>query len=199
MMGNIVSIEKSKEREQIKSAFNLSDEDIKKIEESRKLFSTKFGIMSRIPLICQGPNCMFASSCMYKDDEAILGKKCPVEIGILSSFFDAYIESLGIDTMNISELSLVRDLVDIEIKLMRCQEAFSASGTFEQDVKQALEDGTEVVVEKRLAIHVKYAEMLKKEKAKILEMLVATREKKMELDRSYIKKDITTILSEIKR
>lgn len=104
---------------------------------------------------------------------------CPVEIGLIIRLFDAYIKDLNVDPTNIVETSLIRDLVNIEIKLMRAAGKYAEEGDFEKDVIIGIGDDGAPLTKPELSNHVIVDEKLMNKKRDILKMMSATREEKL--------------------
>src|SRR3990167_3240916 len=112
-------------------------EVLEKSQDSSFLFSS-------LPMVCKNNFCSMKNVCyLYKEGRAPEGSRCPVEVGLIIRLFDAYMKDLNVDPTNIVETSLVRDLVNVEIKLMRAAGKYAEEGDFEKDIIVGIgDDGT---------------------------------------------------------
>jgi hypothetical protein len=160
------------------------------VKASNELFDRRFTsrFWSKIPKICSEA-CNFS-----KDGECALSKKpvgsqCPEELAFLGLLMRRYMEDLNVTTSDMASLSMIRDLCDVEIQLMRKAGIMAREDVIQEepilDGKGVPTDYTRLV-EHPIAGH---QERLWKRKGEILKQLVATREAKFKVIGDLVKDD----------
>jgi hypothetical protein len=152
------------------------------IERSQKeLFDRRFmsGLWSKIPRTCNA-SCPYSVNKTCKLSKKPYGEKCPEESAFVELLIRKYMESLNIDVSDISSVSMIRDLVDVEIQLIRKQGMLANSDLVILQTVAVDRQGNEIqqLVENPV---VATDEKLKKRKGEIMKQLVATRESKIKL------------------
>lgn len=156
----------------------FTDKQRKAIANEFRETRVKTGMLSSIPMRCEGPDCPYAQSCpLQQDDIAPIGKKCPIEQSIVNQFFHDYVEELDVDVSRMVEVSLVRDLVDQEVQHMRKTWLLSQEH-FIQEAVVGLDADGRVVTAKELHKAVEYEDKILRRKEKLRNALLATRESK---------------------
>lgn len=160
------------------------------VKASNELFDRRFTsrFWSKIPMICS-TSCNFA-----KDGECALSKKptgsqCPEELAFLSLLMRRYMEDLNVTTADMASLSMIRDLCDVEIQLMRKAGIMAREDIIQEE---PILDGKGIPTDyTRLTEHpiAGYQEKLWKRKGEILKQLVATREAKLKVLGDLIQDD----------
>lgn len=139
----------------------------------------KAGMLSSIPMMCAGNDCIIADQCpLVAEGIAPVGKPCPIEASIVRQFFLDYAEELQVDTTRMAEVSLLRDLVDQEVQQIRKSWVLSREHFIQENVVGLSEDG-EVIMKKELHQAVDYEDRLLKRKKDLRNALLATREAKL--------------------
>jgi hypothetical protein len=160
----------------LSSAYDLSENGLNILKKVASEYTANKLIKSFLPIICREDKCPWCDTCfLYKKKATVYGERCPIEIVTLELLMKQYISYLGISENNIVDLLLVRDLVDIELKIMRTQKKFAQEGDFEREVVVGIDNIGSEITKPELAPHVMYYDMLLKQKTKILEELMATR------------------------
>ena len=157
------------------------DPEDKRIAEKELLEDGRFinGLWAKIPKTCN-------NSCpMWRDDTCKLSNKptgslCPEEKAYTEILVRYYIDSLAIENTDIASISLVRDLVDVELLMLRMSK-IKANQEFIVDQTVAVSpDGYEIVQQIENPIFSQDAK-LSKRKQDILTLLAATRKDKLKL------------------
>ena len=143
-------------------------------------YSAGAGLYNKIPRRCK-ETCPDIENRTCPLTKKPFGGRCPIEVKILSHLITNYISTLEIDQDDMVSLGLVRDLVDVEILILRKQAALSASGDLLIDEDQYSQRGeylqTVQVENPLLAID----DRLNKRKKDILKQLAATREAQLKV------------------
>jgi hypothetical protein len=99
----------------------LSDKSKEAIERYGKLHRTKHGLFANIPMVCKANECPYNGTCpAILEDMAPEGERCPIEISMIQKLFEDYTTELQIDASQIVNLSLVKNLIEAEITIARC-------------------------------------------------------------------------------
>jgi len=155
----------------------------------------KIGMLSLIPIICQGPDCMYEQ--MLPSLHTIKPsppKPCPFESAAVNDFFWDYVEELDVDVTRMVEVSMVRDLVDQEIQQLRKTIILSQEHFIQENVAGVDSEGN-VVTKKELHQAVDYEDKILKRKEKLRSALLATRESKAKIGQGQT--DGATVIANI--
>lgn len=99
------------------------------------MFSTKHGLFASVPLVCKGDECPYKDTCVaYMYGVAPKGERCPVEIANITQRFDQYCKELDIDSSKMVNVGLVKELIDCEIMIERCNQLLATEGNLIKDV-----------------------------------------------------------------
>lgn len=142
-------------------------------------------VASKIPISCKGDACSFHRRCdLFIAGLAPIGKPCPVEGTVLSHTFAGLCESLDVDPSDWVDVNLVRELSQIEVELLRVAQMLAEEGLI-QNKCVGLVDGEPVFQEDEHVL-LRTEDRLRKQKAKIMQLLNSTRK-----DKAANKIDIT--------
>jgi len=84
------------------------------------------GVQSLIPLICAGDKCKFKERCpLYEMGKPPVGRQCLPEVELLTFFRKRFIEEYNVNPQDMTDLTMVNELAEIEIFEMRCNIALS--------------------------------------------------------------------------
>jgi hypothetical protein len=165
---------------ELPAAWGNSAKSKKAIQKSVKASNVKHGLYASIPMICRGEGCAYKETCpLFAEDEHPMGERCPLEISQILTRFQEYTKELNIqDFDNIIDMTLVKDLIDIDVQIIRADNKLAIDGDFIQMVTVTVtEDGDEI---QNPAVHkaVEYKEKLLKKRHDILQLLNSTRKDK---------------------
>ena len=158
----------------VQDIWNLPPSQQSALRKQIAMANTKHGIMSQVPLLCKAKDCPYKSTCNIPDAELVPGSRCVVEIASLISRFENYCEEFMVQDTDTVDLGQVKHLVDIEIKLLRCNQAIAVSPKIIDDVITAVEHGQKYT-KKELNPITQYEIQLLAQHSKILKDLAATR------------------------
>lgn len=148
------------------------------VSRHRQSFNLKHGMFANVPMVCKGTECPLHELCDIPIRKRPVFKRCPIEIAAIIDRYDKYCEELRIGPENYFDQSQVKDLVDIEIKLMRANGHLAISGDFIQDVVFALDSKGNPFSRPELHKATEYEERLLSRKSRILADLNTTRKAK---------------------
>lgn len=183
-MSDIEHVDKSsflKHFEELRPDFFLKEiyeapEDRLEAQEALRTKKTKMAMFATIPMKCTGPQCMFAQECpLLKKGIAPIGKKCPVEMQMVSDFMQNLMMDLNVDPENMVEVCMVRDLVDQEIQHVRKSQWQSNEGLTQEQVI-GLDNENRPVIREELHLSVELEDKILKRKNQIRKELLASRE-----------------------
>lgn len=151
----------------------------RKVAELTSPSRTKKALFASIPIVCRGPACPYAEVCpLLKADVAPVGFSCPIEAKLVANTMAAYIEQFDIEDDNFIELSMVREMVDIEVQYMRQDKILSMEHFIQENVVGVDSDG-DPVMRKELHIAVELADKLHKRRQALFKNFLATRESRL--------------------
>ncbi len=144
----------------------------------RQSFNLKHGMFANVPMICKGSECPLSEVCTIPIRKRPVFNRCPIEIAAIIDRYDKYCDELNIGPEDYLDQSQVKDLVDVEVKLMRANGHLAISGNFIEQVVQAIDDKGNPLTRPELHKATDYEERLLNRKRQILSELNATRKAK---------------------
>lgn len=169
----------------------MSDYDIWGVKEdvakrASRNIKLKHGMFASVPLICKGNNCPYKPICSIADEDINVNGRCPIEAGAIVERFKAWCEHFAIDITgdsvkpeDLADVSLVKDLVENEVQIIRAENKIAMTGDFlDLSIVDVDKYGDE---HKELAVtpEIKFKMELQDKRYKILQLLNATRKDKM--------------------
>ena len=154
----------------------------------------KLGMLSLIPMMCEGIACPYARVMPLIHSGGPTNKPCPVELAAVREFFMDYVRELDVDVERMVEVSIVRDLVDQEIQLMRKSIRMGQEDFIQENVAGLDSEGN-VVLKKELHQAVDYEDRILRRKERLRNQILATREAKAKVGQTT--KDSAQIIANI--
>lgn len=171
--------------ELLAAMWGLDQAKTKEVSNISKVFFTKHGMFASIPILCRGVDCAYKDVCMVDPAQRTVGSRCPMEIAALITRFNQWcqhfninIDGEAIEPKDLVDATLIKDLVNIEIQMLRAENKIALSGDFmgetliEVDKKCNTYYGSVVTPESEFLM------TLQDRKTKILNQLNATRKDK---------------------
>lgn len=171
--------------ELLAAMWGLTPTKTKQVSNISKVYFTKHGMFASIPILCRGVDCAYKDVCMVDPSERTVGSRCPMEIAALITRFNQWcqhfninIDGEAIESKDLVDATLIKDLVNIEIQILRAENKIALSGDFmgetliEVDKKCNTYYGTVITPESEFLM------TLQDKKMKILNQLNATRKDK---------------------
>lgn len=153
-----------------------SEKAQKALALARNEHKKRHGMYAGVPLLCRGESCPYAETCPLLDAGlAPEGERCPLEVSFILSRFEAYAEELDVDPSRVVDMGLLRDLIDCEVIIDRCDRIMAQDGELIRDVPAgSTPDG---MVFHRPETHQALAikERMQRRKNEILQLLNSTR------------------------
>lgn len=158
---------------------------IQEITKSTKIKASKHGMFASVPIICKGLDCAYATVCTVPVQQRTVGMRCPMEIGAILARFNQWCAHFGIDISgetipdeSLTDATLVRDLVNIEVQMIRCENKIAINGDFLGKTLADIDRKCKPYFETTVTPESQYLMTLQNNKIKILNQLNATRKDK---------------------
>jgi hypothetical protein len=166
----------------ISSVWKVNPNIAKEITNINKVYSSKFGLFASIPMICKADDCQFKDVCMVNHNERVEGRRCPMEISAILSRFEMWCSHFNIDTSmdfidpkDIVDVSLIKDLVNIEIQIIRAENKIALNGDFMQTVLVEVDKRCNAYYSEDIHPATRFIMDLQNRKDRILNQLHSTR------------------------
>ena len=128
-----------------------------------------------VPLICKGDECPYAGTCAAVHfDMAPVGELCTREMSLIGNMVNEYCEDLGVEKTDRVKLSLVRDLVQAEIMIARCEAMIARTGEIVEEITVGTDARGESIKQPRVSQYVELLERWMNARHKALNQLNAT-------------------------
>jgi hypothetical protein len=165
------------------------------------LNTLKHGCSATAPMICLGEQCPYAKKCpLGANNSYPIGKECPIEGTIIEMWTNDYIRELGIDPASKVDGALVGDLVFWEVLEKRATEELAQNPNILQKTVAGFTTDTQgkqvPVYKDEMNQIVNFLEKAQRQKLKIMNSLIATREAKSK-DVNRIMADPSTYASKL--
>lgn len=164
------------------------------------LNSLRHGFTATAPMICTAEQCPYSSKCPLGTNNTYpIGKECPIESSIIDMWYADYVKELGIDPDSKVDGALVGDLVFWEILEKRATEELAKKPEIIQKNLagfQQTNEGLKPVYRDEMNQIVHFLEKAQKQKLKIMNALIATREAKAK-DVNRVMADPSTYASKL--
>lgn len=145
--------------------------------------SSKYKLYATLPIICRGQACPYAEACFLLDrDMAPVNERCPIEIATAMDMFQSFCAELDVQEGQYVDLTLVRDLVDLEIQLSRADRLLAMESSVVQNVAVGVTDKGHVITRPEIHKVIDIKDKLLRRRMEILQLLSATRKDKANND-----------------
>ena len=141
------------------------------------------GPISAVAMICTGSQCQVKEMCPYfKNDVAPIGEECLLEKNLIREWMDRYIEEFSVDINKTTEVQLVSELVEIAVYERRINSYISINSPMMMtDVVAGVDPAGNAYYNLDIAKAFEIKDRLKKQRMKILDAMLATRDRKAKL------------------
>lgn len=165
--------------------WGISPAGIKEISNMNRVYSSKHGMFASVPIICKGPDCAYKDVCMVSQAQRVIGQRCPMEIAAIISRYEQWCMHFEINTQNdvidakdLVDATLIKDLVNIEVQILRAENKIALNGDFMADTLLDIDKKCQPYFGKIVAPETEFLMTLQDRKIKILNQLNATRKDK---------------------
>jgi hypothetical protein len=148
------------------------------VRRQRQSINTKHGLFANVPIVCKGGDCPFFQICTIDINDQPIGHRCPIEIAAIIELYDRYCRELDIGEEDYFDKSQIKDLVDCEIKLLRCNGHLAISADFIEEIVTAVDNKGKAHTKPELHKATEYEQQLLQRKRQLLADLNATRAKR---------------------
>jgi hypothetical protein len=164
------------------SAWTSNPAAVQAIDIAKRLRQTKHGMYASVPIICKAEACPYADSCeLQQMGLAPYGDKCPMEIAAIEDLFQRYCSDMNInpeDPRQQVDSIMVKEVVDIDISMLRCDKKMAISADFIIDQVVNVDEEGNSITRQELHPLTEYKEKLRAQKFKTLNLLNSTRKDK---------------------
>jgi len=144
--------------------------------------SLKHGFSATVPLICTGEQCPYSEKCpLGQNNNYPIGKECPVEGTLSDMWYKDYVRDLEVNPDNKVDSALVGDVVFWEILEKRAAEELAKKPEILRKNVAGFQDtseGVKPIYREEMNQIINFLEKAQRQKLKIMNALIATREAK---------------------
>lgn len=158
---------------------------IKEIGNMNRVYTSKHGMFASVPIVCKGPDCVYKDVCMVSQAQRIIGHRCPMEIAAILSRYEQWCTHFEINTVqdvidskDLVDATLIKDLVNVEVQMLRVENKIALNGDFMADTLLDIDKKCQPYFGKIVAPETEFLMTLQDRKIKILNQLNATRKDK---------------------
>jgi len=149
----------------------------------RSINKTQHGMYAAVPIICKGGECPYAHVCAALERGiAPIGDQCTKEMAMILDGIEAYCSELGVDDTSRVQLSLVKELVDCEVMISRCDSLIAKDGDLVEEITVAVTDGGHRITKPEIRRAVEIKEKWMKMRQTLLNQLNSTPKDKAKTD-----------------
>ena len=149
------------------------------------VFGSSHGMFAGVPILCKDSACPFIDTCMIDPADRSVGGRCPQEAGTILARFDSYCRHFNIDIdrpvlkeEDVVDATMVKDLVDLEVQILRAENKIAVSAEFLDKVVAAIDSRGKAYYDTVVSAEAEFKIKLLDKKHKILTLLNATRKDK---------------------
>lgn len=163
----------------VPSPWKVSERQRKNISKGVAMFNTSFGLYAAIPMLCKGEECPYATLFPELHEGGMEdGERCPVEVSFVMSKYKSYIDELGIEEEDAVDMSLLRDLIDCDVQILRADNKIALEGGFTEQQVVAVGDNGKAVYREEITATANYKDKVQSKRNRTLELLNSTRKDK---------------------
>jgi hypothetical protein len=158
---------------------------VKEIANLNRIYSSKHGLFSSVPIMCKDNDCVYKDVCLVDKAQRIVGHRCPMEIAAILSRYEQWCAHFElntaqdtIDPADLVDATLIKDLVNVEVQMLRAENKIALNGDFMSDTLLDIDRKCQPYYGKVVAPEVEFLMSLQDKKIKILNQLNATRKDK---------------------
>lgn len=165
--------------------WNVPGVVISQINHSADKFKLRHGMFATVPIICKGDKCPYFETCTIDPQFRITGTRCGMEIAAILARYEMWCEHFNINLEgstilkeDMTDASLVRDLVDNEIQMLRAENKIAISGDFIGLTLKEVDKQGKPYYEDAVTPAAEFKMNLQDKRYKILQLLNSTRKDK---------------------
>ena len=145
------------------------------VTDAIEVIGLKHGMSAHIPIICRADECPYREVCLIDPLYIKKGARCPTEIAVIMDRFDKYCRELEIFENNEVDMSLVREIIDIEVGILRADGLIAIDGNMIEEAAIGIDKQGREVTRREAHPMLEMKNSLRKERHRILNLLNSTR------------------------
>lgn len=165
--------------------WGISQTTAKEIGNMNRVYASKHGMFASVPIVCRGTDCAYKDVCMVSQGSRVVGQRCPMEIAAILARYEQWCNHFNIDTTqdeidpkDLVDATLIKDLVNIEVQILRAENKIALNGDFMADTLLDIDKKCQPYFGKIVSAEAEFLMTLQEKKIKILNQLNATRKDK---------------------
>lgn len=154
-------------------------------QNAQGLYKIKHGMFASVPIVCKDTQCPYKDVCRIDPAFRIVGQRCPQEAGAILARYEQWCRHFKIEfegdmvsDNDLVDASLIRDLVENEIQLLRAENKIAISGDFVKQTIANIDQRGNVYYEDTVTPEAQYKLQLQDKRYKLLNLLNSTRKDK---------------------
>ena len=173
-----------------------SQEEKEQVLEEIRPARMRNTMFSSIPMQCQAKACPFANTCpLMKIHKAPKGYPCPLEMEIIHQFTIELMEEWQVDSGNLIEVAMIRDLVDQEVQYIRKAKVLGNEHFIKENVVGVNEKTGEPIMVEGLHAAVDFEDRIHKRRRDIRKEMLMSREARVKVAQGEV--DTSKIMSKL--
>lgn len=155
------------------------------ITNMNKIYFGTHGMFASVPIICRDKDCAYKDVCMVDPAQRTFGSRCLMEISAIITRYNQWCKHFNIDTdgetiadKDLVDATLIKDLVNIEVQIMRAENKIALNGDFMAETILEIDKKCNVYKGNVVTPESEFLMTLQDKKVKILNQLNATRKDK---------------------
>lgn len=175
-----------------KNYYDVWNVDPDVAERASRKISYVHGMFASVPIICKDMTCPYKNVCSVDPKDRIVGGRCPMEAGAIVERFNSWCRHFDIDISDgkikdedLADTTLIKDLVEIEVQIIRAENRIAMRGDFIAKTLADIDKKCRPYYQDAVTPEAEYKLTLMDKRYKILQLLNATRKdkaNKLELD-----------------
>lgn len=172
-----IDLVKNNEQLSVRDTWGTSNTDA--LRFATELYQTKHGLYASIPMVCKDSDCPYSSVCpLFKANLTTFGERCALEIALITKKYTDYKSELKIDDNDSIDLSLLKDLIDYDVQLLRAENKMAVEGDFVKEQVIGVDDNGDPILQEVISNSANYKDKIQVRRNKTLELLNSTRKDK---------------------
>lgn len=176
----------------IKKVWGLSEDNLNQVTELKKVYKLKHGMLASIPLVCKNLKCPYLDICKIEESKRVEGERCLQEIAAIVARFEDLCSHFGIENVedeniakcDVVDVSMIRDVVDLEIQILRSENKIAIDSDFMSEKISQIDRACNPYYENVIHPSAEYKLKLIDSRNKILSKLNGTRKDKINVEKT---------------
>lgn len=166
-------------QQSISNTWGLTEQSDMAVKLAQEIHGTKHGLYAAIPMVCKEEDCPYAPVCpILKAGLTTYGQRCALEISLITTKYEQYKEELNIDDNDSVDLSLLKDLIDYDVQILRAENKMAVDGDFVKDQVIGVDETGAPIIQEQISNAANYKDKIQMRRNKTLELLNSTRKDK---------------------